>query len=149
MKTGHRQIVIANEQLNKELSSVLKGLDERVDPSVSDLYTRKQVLEAQIAMLSSQQKIVSEETKTFANLLREVTVLTTVTSTVREQYEKSRTEAEVDKIKWSVLDAPFTEEKPVNKSYVKNGAIGLFISVLLFPLFSTLLNLLRKRNGRP
>ena len=122
-----QQIENTRRALQKETQQYLQSVASNVDPRLAELESQRLVLEDQIARLKPLVAKAPKEAVELARLYREVTGAAEVLQTLREGYERARTEAQVDKVRWSVLDPPYLEDKPNNKNYARNGALGAFI----------------------
>jgi xanthine dehydrogenase YagR molybdenum-binding subunit len=73
----------------------------------------------------------TQEAAEYVRLYREVQGAGEIVQTLRENFERARTEAQVDKVRWSVLDQPYLEDKPNNKNYVRNVAVGAIAGIFI------------------
>ncbi|MFN7172474.1 MAG: GumC family protein [Fimbriimonadaceae bacterium] len=111
-------------RLEKEVQEYLMSVRQGIDTSVASLQAQILVLEWQIAELEEIYRDAPKDAIELARLSREVQTLGEVLQRLRLQFEEARVRAEVDRVRWSVLDEPFLSDSPTNKSYVRTA--GLF-----------------------
>lgn len=126
-----RQIENTRVALRQETARYLRSVQSNVDPRLAELEARRIVLEDQVARLRPIVAAAPREAVEFARLVSEAEGAAQVLQTLREGYERARTEAEVDKVRWSVLDQPYLEDKPNNKNYARNGAVGAIVGIFI------------------
>lgn len=116
---------------SKALARFRKGLDEEV----ARLTARRDVLAWR---LGAQLALVREAPGETSRVLSEVQRLDRLQghlADLRGKFEVARIEAEVERMTWTVLTPPVTEERPINKRYARtpaaSGVLGLGIGALL------------------
>lgn len=126
-----KDIDVTREQLQQAVQDYMASIRANIDPGIAQLEAQRLLLQWQKDYLDRMADAAPDEAVKFQRLLREVTSRTEVLKLVRARYENAKLDAEVDRVRWSVLVAPYLEEQPVNKKYVRNAAIGWFLAVLL------------------
>lgn len=129
------QIRVAREALQNQISDYLESLDQGLPTDIIGLEARKRVLEWQKETLEELSASAPEEAVEFAVLQGEVDAQATLLKQARAQLEEARFDTQVDRINWSVLDEPYTNNTPINKSKFRNGAVGGFLGVVIAILF--------------
>ncbi len=124
-----QQIAITRKALQDETQRYLQSVTSNVDPRIAELEARRLVVADQVERLKPLAAKAPVEAVRLVQLYREATGAAAIVQTLREQYERARTEAQVDKVRWSVLDAPYLEDRPNNKNYWRNGALGAFVGL--------------------
>lgn len=125
-----QQLAVTKRQLNQEVTKYLSTIHSSLRPDLADLEVQKLVLTWQKQVAGRFAKVAPKEAEQAANLWREVDTLNLVVSQLRAQYESAVVKAEVDKVKWTVLDKPYVRGVS-NKNFVLNGLIGLFAGLLV------------------
>lgn len=148
VKKLKEQIAITRAQLESELSKQVKATQEGlIDPSsvggnkLPGLMAERVALEAQIAAVSKLADLAPAESIELSRLLRNIATHTTILNQLEAQLQLATIQKTRDPNKWEVLDAPYIEDRPLNKSLLRNGALSLFVGFL----FSLLLCLLTPR----
>lgn len=126
-----RQIENTRAALQQETSRYLRSVQRNVDPRLADLEARRIVLEDQVARLRPIAEAAPREAVEFARVYQDAEGAAATLQALREGYERARTEAEVDKVRWSVLDAPYLDDVPNNMNYTRNVAVGGIFGVFL------------------
>lgn len=105
------------EQYKNDVQKYLTSVNKNLDPNVALLESKRILLEYQTNQARELARIAPDEGLKLAREVTEVLTLRKVLATLRGQYEQAKIEAEVSKVRWSVLDPPYIERKPVNKRY--------------------------------
>ena len=142
------QIKVAREALQNQIADYLQSLDEGLPTDIVSLEARKKVLEWQKETLEELSAAAPEEAVEFAVLQGEVDAQATLLKQARAQLEEARFDTQVDRINWSVLDEPYINNQPVNKSKFRNGAVGGFLGVVV-AIMLVLIGNSRKPRRRP
>jgi uncharacterized protein involved in exopolysaccharide biosynthesis len=58
-----------------------------------------------------------------------------VVDALREKYEEAKVEAEVSQVKFSVLDAPYVEDLPLNHRPFRYGMLGTISGLVIGSIF--------------
>jgi uncharacterized protein involved in exopolysaccharide biosynthesis len=122
-------------QVRLAIERYLKSVQGGVDPTVAILESEKVILEWEITELKPLAERAPGEALMARKLAEEVATLQQVIRTLRTKYEASKTEAEVDPVKWSILDEPSLDVLPSNFRPVRNaGIFGLtaFLGLCLY-----------------
>jgi uncharacterized protein involved in exopolysaccharide biosynthesis len=126
-----RELQITRDRLQTEISNYLKSVSSNVDANIVQLEAQRIVLEWRVASVREMAIAAPDEATELQRRLREVAALTTVLSSLRQQYELKKVD-EVGDVSWSVLEPPFfPDEEPINKNFVRNGVVGFFLGAFL------------------
>jgi len=134
----------ARQSLRQEVGRYVQSVNQGVTQKVADLVAQRTVLQWQADTLRKLADATPEEAVEFSKKLQRVQELTASLAFLQEQYEQAKAKAEVERVRWSLLTPPYVEEKPVNKSYTRNGLIGLLLGGLAGLLVSN-----RRRVSEP
>jgi len=119
------------EEAKRHVQSVNKGVDEKV----AELEGQKLVLENQIRVARSLAERAPGEAMGLQRELRKVRIAETTYTKVVEQYEQARVNAQTSKVRWTLLDPPYTLEDPINKNFIFNvfvmGFLGAVVGVFI------------------
>ncbi|MBS1726613.1 MAG: hypothetical protein JST51_07815 [Armatimonadetes bacterium] len=105
------------EQYQNDVKKYLTSVNKNLDPTLATLESKRILLEYQTAQARELARVAPEEGLKLGREVTEVLTLRKVVTNLRAQYEQAKIEAEVSKVRWSVLDPPYIERKPVNKRY--------------------------------
>lgn len=132
------QIEVTRKQLESELGRYAKATTSgMVDPGgeegerLPSLITRKVVLEAEIQAVGKMAKLAPGEGIELARLTRELGTASEILVQMQGQYELAKLQADRDPNRWQVLDEPEIDDKPVNKSFSKNGGLSALLGLAL------------------
>ncbi|MCU0317416.1 MAG: Wzz/FepE/Etk N-terminal domain-containing protein [Fimbriimonadaceae bacterium] len=139
------QVRITKDTLSKEVSRYLTTIDAAIDPELASLEGRKIILEDQKKVFQELAEAAPTEAQTFSKLLYEVQMIQAALTQLRTAFEQARTNAEVDRVRFSVLDQPAIDPEPTNKNYGRNGSLGAILGLILGALVVAALPL-RKRS---
>ncbi len=92
--------------------------------------TLKVGLEAQIEALRQLADKSPVESDTLTRLTLEVTIQTAIVEQLSEQATIAKIQADRDPNRWTLLDPPRIDEKPVNKKFSRNGALGAIVGLI-------------------
>ncbi len=126
-----RQEQQTREQFQREVQKYLQSVNKNLDPTLAELESKRMLLEYQTEQARQLAKVAPEEGLKLARQVAEVLTLRKVLTALRAQYEQAKIESEVDRVRWSVLDPPHTEHKPLNKRYALVAAITMVITFIL------------------
>lgn len=118
------------EALLGEVARYVKSVDLKIDPKLTDLISRRTVAQWQIEYLRPLVASAPTEVSEFSTRYRNVKLLSGTVDTLREQYERARVDAEVDKVRWTVLDKPLTPTLPSNKDYKRTVIVAAVFGLL-------------------
>ena len=127
--------------INNEVSKYLSSVANNMDAVISTLYTQKIIAEDQLAVLKKQDEVASAEAIEFQRKVQTVTGLRRILQDATERYTAANLKAEAQKVRWSVLDKPEVESKPVNKSLVMVVVLGSLIGLIVAALYAYLVEL--------
>ncbi len=124
-------IAITEGQLRSELQSYAQAASKgMVDPGAGDsdrlpgMLTQRVVVESQIHAVRKLAQVAPAEAIELSRLTREVGTQSAILQQLQAQTEIAALNAERDPNRWQVLDVPQIDDKPINKSFFKNGAIS-------------------------
>jgi uncharacterized protein involved in exopolysaccharide biosynthesis len=144
------QIAITRGELESELEKQVKATQQGlIDPSsvggnkLPGLMAERVALEAQIAAVKKLADLAPAESIELSRLLRNIATHTTILNQLEAQLQLATIQKTRDPNKWEVLDAPYIEDKALNKSFLRNGALSLFAGFL----FSLLLCMRPTKRG--
>jgi uncharacterized protein involved in exopolysaccharide biosynthesis len=146
VKQLESQIAALKSQIKNEVSAYVSSIQNgMIDPTNANLGSagssdlsgllQKQVsLEAQVESLSRLAKIAPTEQGTLGDLTLKLTIQGELVKQSTLQYEAAKLQSLRDPNRWSLLDAPRTFPKPINKRYLPTALFsllaGLFVSVV-------------------
>ena len=137
-----REIDVTRQTLNEEISRYLQSVDVNLDANIATLEATRLTTKYQLDIASELAESAPREAVELARLAREVVILGDVSTNLRSKWEEAKIAADVDQVKWSVLEGPFIEDVPTNKHFVRNTAIGAIIGFLIG---SVILNIRSRR----
>lgn len=133
-----REVVILRKEvqalrasLQGELSRRVRAITDGVDVRVADLEAQRILLSWQAQALKQLADIAPAEAAEATRRGREVQTLNEVVAQLRSQFEKARIEADVDKVRWSILEDPYVVKPAVNKRFFRATAFGGAFGFLL------------------
>lgn len=134
-----KSIDITRGQLRAELEKYADAAKAgMVDPTVSkdgpklpDLLTQKMMLDSQIRAVRKLAKLAPGEAIQLGRLVREVSTQSAILQQLQAQYAWAQLQTTRDPNHWEVMDRPEVDDKPVNKSFSKNGALSLIAGLAL------------------
>lgn len=122
--TLREQVEVLRGRIRTEMARKLQAVNSQVDERIASLEANRQLLVWQVDVLKSLADKAPGEAAELMKLQGEVTTLTTVLGELRAQYEKVKIDADVDKVRWSILEDPYTVKPAVNKRFIRSTAIG-------------------------
>lgn len=138
VKKLREQIAITKTQLQNELAKHVEATEQGfIDPSsvggdqLPGLMAERFALEAQIAAVQRLADLAPGESVELSRLLRGIATHTTILNQLQGQLQLATIQQVRDPNKWEVLDEPYIEDKPLNKSYLRNGAMSLLAGFLV------------------
>lgn len=129
-----RQVDEIRNEVESEVENFLTSVNKGTDPAIAELEAKKQVLEWQVSDAETYAKSAPSEAVQYQGLISDVQVASTLLETVRARHEQAKIESEVEKIRWTVLDPPYIESEPVNKSYPRNISLGVLLGLVVSAL---------------
>ncbi len=125
------EVSAAREQLEEEVRRSILAVEKNIDVEVAGLEARRVVLQWQVEEARKLAERAPGEAVEFQRLLREVNSAAEVLHKLTADYEDTRLTAEIDKIKWTLLEEPFLLEEPVNRRFIFNMALGGMLGFVL------------------
>lgn len=130
VQLAKQQVDETKQTLQQEISRTLKSVNTGVAPDIADLEARQMLLQWEVDQAKGPAESAPNESLELQRLLRKVGIETQVVQGLWQQYEGEKISADVDRVRWSVLEDAELEPAPVNKLYVRNCGIGLAIGLL-------------------
>ncbi len=137
-----RSIAVIRKQMEGEIRTYLQGVNSGIiDPSVGEgslpqLLVQKTTVAAQIEVIGRLAKVAPVESVRLNRRYRELALQGTVVQQLTTQLLQVSLQAQRDPNRWVVLDDPWVEDKPSNKSYLRMGLAGLVIGAIIGCLFA-------------
>ncbi len=119
-----RSIAVTKRQLEEVTRKYLTSVNQNIEPKLAELEAKRLAADYQVKYWRKLQESVPTETLGLTRLGRIVAQKSTTLTQLQEQYTRAKIESEVDRVRWSQLDAPFLEEEPTNKSKAKPCILG-------------------------
>ncbi len=131
------------DELKSEVSAYVSSVDKGlIDPTaapgsssqgaaVSGMLERQVSLESEIDALSQLAKVAPSEQGTLAHLTLQVSIQSDLVRQATLQLEAARLQSLRDPNKWSLLDPPWVDPKPVNKKYFQISLFAIVGGLLL------------------
>jgi uncharacterized protein involved in exopolysaccharide biosynthesis len=137
------RIELTKGQFGKELRNYVRAINAgAIDPtspeSAASSIILLTVVEAQIGAVKRLAKLAPAESVKLSRLMREVSLNSIILQQLQSQYQLALLQKARDPNRWEVLDTPEVADKPVNKSYSKNGAMGALLGIFLGCLLAAL-----------
>ena len=148
------ELQVARAELQKEIAAYLQGVDRNLiepgmappsgaanseegtgDTALPMLLTKRVANEAQIAALRRLTQAAPGESMALNKLYRQVNLQAGIVQTLTNQYLMASLQAERDPNRWVILDDPWTDDRPTNKSYGRAALVGAAIGAILGVLF--------------
>lgn len=124
-----KAIDVTRRQMRSEIDKYAAASSEGTVDKLPDLVTQKVVLDAQLEAVGKLAKLAPGEAIQLSRLTREVSTEGSILQQLQAQYELASIQADRDPNRWEVLDEPEVDEKPVNKSFSRNGILSLILGV--------------------
>jgi uncharacterized protein involved in exopolysaccharide biosynthesis len=130
------QIAALRQEMEQEIRTYLEGVNVGIiDPSVTEgslpqLLVQKASLAGQIAGLNKLANVAPEETVNLNRRFRQLALQASVVQQLTTQALTVSLQAQRDPNRWVVLDDPYVEDSPANKSYTRMGLAGLFLGTM-------------------
>lgn len=137
IKNLKEAIEITEKSMAKEINAYSRAISSRAldptspDANVPSLLTAKYGTEAQLAAVKRLAAAAPSESIELARLTRDLGTQNVILQQLQAQVEMARIQALRDPNRWQVLDDPEVDDKPVNKSYSKNGAMFGILGLLI------------------
>lgn len=132
-----KSISVLHKQMEREIRTYLNGVNAGIiDPSVTEgslpqLLVQKASLASQIDFLSRLANVAPAESVKLSQRYRKLALQTAVIQQLTSQVLEVTLQAQRDPNRWVVLDDPWIDEKPSNKSYGRMGLAGLLIGLII------------------
>ena len=118
-------------ELGKFVKSVNIGAIDAVDPSGdAKSYVQLQALDAEIDSVRKLAKKSPAETIKLTRLIRSLMIETEVLKQLVAQSRLAQLQVKRNPNQWTVLDTPWCDNKPSNKKYLRNTAVGMLVGLL-------------------
>ena len=147
------RVEVLRREMEEEVRNYLNGIDEGIiDPTADPreekdglprLIVQKASLALQADALAKIAKVAPAEAIDLNRRFRDIALQSTVVQQLSNQLLQSKIQSQRDPNKWVVLDDPWVEEKPTNKSFTRMGLAGLLVGAVFGAFFAMLLPLRR------
>lgn len=131
LKSAAEKLESSRTAFRQEVSNQLRNAAEGLDEEVANYQAQLMVLSVQEKMWRNLAKQAPGEAMELTKLAFEVETYEAIVDNLRQKYEKSLLDMDVDAITYSVLSPPKALPDPVNKDYVLNGFFGALVGVFL------------------
>lgn len=126
---------LARQEVQRQVANAIKVANEGIDEEYLQVLARKVVVDSQIASVRPLAEQAPKEGVEYQRLLNSYKMASETVALAAQQYEAARLKADASRVKWSVLDPPFAQDDPVNKSLVQAvvqfGILGTVLGALL------------------
>ncbi|MEP6755622.1 MAG: hypothetical protein ABJA67_08990 [Chthonomonadales bacterium] len=124
-------LTTTRQLVQKEIDNYLRSVNQNLDPFISQLETQRILLQYQLDNLKAYDKMANSDALEYQRKLRDVLAPRKALEEVMVRYEIARVRAEAQKVRWSELDRPHLEPKPMNKNLLKRIFMCVGIGALL------------------
>ncbi|GMV88576.1 MAG: hypothetical protein AMXMBFR81_15070 [Chthonomonas sp.] len=132
-------IDVTRREAEREYTAQLSSLQQGLEPESAKLFAQREVLGWQLQEAKRIAASAPQEATELAELLADIGTQTAVLTNLESEYERARVKAEVDRIRWVVLDPPTQSYEAINKRYVFfSGTAAMAVLLLLLLYFQTL-----------
>lgn len=138
-------IATTKREMQSEISAYAKSVQSGIiDPTAPEaslpaMITQRAGIEAQLAAVRRLASQAPLESIQLARLTRDLQTQSMILQQLQAQYKLAEVQAAREPNRWQVLDDTEVEDKPVNKSYAKNGGLSLLLGLFL----GTIIGLIR------
>jgi uncharacterized protein involved in exopolysaccharide biosynthesis len=132
------QVELTKNLLSSEIKKYLDAAQNGVDPMMSQLDVQEKTLEYQNDVLGKLAKAAPDEALKASKMYQEITVELDAYKVARGEYEQAKLGGLVDPLQWSILSAPYFEDKPENKRYGLFSFLGCLCGLLVGALAANL-----------
>ncbi len=134
VKEQKERISVTRKQLQNEISSYLVTVDENTDDQLAQLTAQELLLSFQLDMAKEFARVAPREALDLQKLTFEFEKNKDTLKAIATQYEEAKVQAEVERVRWGVLEEPFIEPEPTNKKFVRNTGAAFMIGGVLAAL---------------
>jgi len=117
-----------------------------VDSRIQLLKEKEALLNWQVNYLRGVARIAPGEAIELQGKLAELKTREAVLETVRQQYEKARIDAEVERVRWGLLTKPSISDEPINKDIPRSMSLGFVVGLFGSVLLAFVLEVLRPKS---
>jgi uncharacterized protein involved in exopolysaccharide biosynthesis len=131
------QLEVTKRELATELRSYLHGVNANlIDPTVAEgeipaLLTSRTVIDSQITVLRRLATAAPAESMEMNRLYARVNLQSGIVQQLTNQYLTATLQSQRDPNRWVILDEPWVNEKPINKSFGRGALVGLVLGFLV------------------
>ncbi|RYG35967.1 hypothetical protein EON81_11175 [bacterium] len=120
---------VYRRQLESEVRKYIQSVNENIDPQLATLQAERVAIQYNLDEVKKKAALAPGEQTRLARMQRDVVTLTTSLAAMRSQYELARQEAEVQAIKYTELDPPMLQPKPINKTVPSVYGVPIFLGL--------------------
>lgn len=122
---------VIKDQIRIEAQNKASGLLNEQDGELAPLLAQRNVLRKQVERAKVVASSVGGETLAQQKLYDQLILSRKTVQLLREKRELARVDSMVDKVLFSVLDAPKAAEQPTNKNYLIQILVHIFLGQIL------------------
>ncbi|RYD86074.1 MAG: hypothetical protein EOP84_00180 [Verrucomicrobiaceae bacterium] len=122
---AQRDLKVAQNQLQQEVARYQQSLNLGVsDPALAEAALKEAQLQGRVEALRQLAAQAPIEARQYMELYRRVSVLSAITTRLESQLSLASIARSNDPNAWNVVDDAVVGDRPVNKSFIRNGALG-------------------------
>jgi uncharacterized protein involved in exopolysaccharide biosynthesis len=131
------QLRVTQKALTTELQAYMTGVNTNlIDPSTPEgqipaLLTSRTVNDAQISVLRRLAQAAPTESMQLNRLYSQINLQAGIVQTLTTQYLTASLQAQRDPNRWVILDEPWVDDRPVNKSFGRTALVGAFLGLFV------------------
>lgn len=149
VKEHKQKIEVTRKQLQNEISAYLMTVYQNTDDTLAELTAKELLLSFQLDLAKDFARVAPREAMSLQKLRTEFEVNEAAFKEITAKYEAARVEAEVEKVRWGVLEQPFIEPQPTNKKFVRNTGLGFFGGAVITAFLILQAEARRQRRRKP
>lgn len=124
------EVKILEDALSASGREEASAVSENRTPELARMEVKRKSLEWKRDQLLKRANLAGDEAIALLKLLRTQQLARAGYETLYARYEQARTNAGVERVRWSVIDAPYLDTEPTNKRPARSGAVGFIIGAL-------------------
>lgn len=130
-----KSLSVTRQGLQKAVQDYLKASQMELSEDLARLQAERQVLAWELEALSKGVAAAPSEATEYSLLYRNVRFLNESIAALKVQYEKARIKAEVERSRFSILEAPYIDDEPRGKGTARNAVLGGVLFAMIVGLF--------------